>query len=782
VQDKKSVQNQDKKSMQNLVERITKKRIKAGEVKKFSEAVDELVNAGCDINEKISYKEKGKKVESNLFGFCASIGNQDFVKCLLQKQALQEAYKNSQLTTITSKSIESNQSHTFFNVMLKGNDDKEYDLNAMLHRAIKTRDEETVEICLQTGADPNTCDKKGSPALYVALEHKDEPHAIVKLLCDANVNLQPILFNDEKINPLGFALQNKHLESACLLLKYIIKDDNYPIEVLYACLHDALHPENKKFLKALLNTKKLNINHASIDLLLPAFLSVNDSKQTQKYKVTPLNFASCYNYIDVMEILCDHGAYAHCLDSQSGGNLLHVTVGRGHYEATQFLLDKGVKNIKDNNGNEPLYYAPKLSHENSASLLKSHTNKQSLIGAKSFNNLNIGAALCRNGADLYFITSNNLPFLHELILFEQIELANEFLESKLVTQDSRGNDAFIFAISINSIDMVNLFLKYFDPLKKITLISPFFAALLEQTRTEDASRNKVLSILYLKNKRNTIEEINNHIQYCLSLAEKLFEDSDIAQKMRFTLMAIHKQINPNPICTIDEEQSQSYNPTFFSQEKTNKGMTGFQYLKIEHQWSKEDIQKAKDELTRNKQDLEKVPNLIPISTIIAPSLFSWFDNGIDSLNSAVLQIEHANSSGQSFLWISEDEMENQGASQEDLMRFTNKDRYTFASNNIKKLSDIDYSEYYEINGQIHNLTVTHELKISDSPARILLFPIHSDDGNATLYLGLKYLKHGLHLSNDSQCLQNSMLGEKKPKIIKLPIEQEEKSTTMSLNF
>ena len=69
-----------------------------------------------------------------------------------------------------------------------------------------------------------------------------------------------------------------------------------------------------------------------------------------------------------------------------------------------------------------------------------------------------------------------------------------------------------------------------------------------------------------------------------------------------------------------------------------------------------------------------------------------------------------------------------------------------------------HSKYlFAAHGSLHaDIRVTHELKIP-GVERVLLFPIKSNNSNATLYVGAIYLPDGLHQASDKkQLLARSM--------------------------
>ncbi len=207
-------------------------------------------------------------------------------------------------------------------------------------------------------------------------------------------------------------------------------------------------------------------------------------------------------------------------------------------------------------------------------------------------------------------------------------------------------------------------------------------------------------------------------------------------------MAIEKKIEQY------DEQHHTWSPHF----NFSKGISTHQYLTQEN-FSKEEINCLKNEIKYKRKPRENNKSETintTCSTSTSSQTLTWFNGKLNTQPLSVIENEE-----NCFLWIPENEILEQKCNPDMLIQFKNKSRYKFGNTNIKKI-DIDYTCTFEINEKLLYLEVSHELKIASSEARILLFPISSDNHSATLYLAGKFLPHGLHEKSDTQHLLSSL--------------------------
>lgn len=730
---------QQKSEIEKLMRKVVSGKIKPHETKKFSKALEEIVASNANIDEKMTIVINKKKYENITALECAVIcQNRSFILQLLAKKAKPAACKTPLLITTVKHgkygdgaaeesikifSLLSHVTNTGFkdiiNYKIIGDD-------TLFHCAIKVGIADLVQKCLQAGVDPNLAGNVKCPPIFLALSELGEHPTIVKLLCEANANLRPIFFQNKTGSPLGMALFNRHISSACYLLDYIVRDDDYPLQDLYDSVEYALKPGYEVFLEKLLQTGKIDIQLS--------FLSTG----LGDIKRTPLQHACRYNNIKAMEIIVQHGANVHDTD-MLGGNLLHIAITNGHFEATEFLLKKGVEFTPDIFGNDPIKFAIIQNQHHLIPLLKKYMSQRNLSTAIQHDNVEMVLAACQNGADIYFCEEDGSPLLHQIIEKNKIYLLKKLLKSGIIFEGDNADKAFAFAILHRKTDVVKLFLSYFDPLKTTECISPFFRALyLTVINEPDEERDRIVKLMieYLKHKQPNHSKLNAHIQHCLELAPKVFENTDEVQKISGKLKDVLNYTRPKI-----EDQPPHWSPTLFPP-NPDSGMSGRQFVKTIHHWTDEDIEKAQKERLDNLQSID-----VPLSSPSSSPFFmrSWFDDSLCDTHTAVKPINDPNNlNRQAFLFILEDKLSAEGCSMESAQKKT---CFEFGGDmgKLKKLSGLDCHAIILVDGIEYRAKLTHELKLTDGPGDDRVSVYHIKETN--LYVAAEYLEHGLHNEN-----------------------------------
>ena len=124
-------------------------------------------------------------------------------------------------------------------------------------------------------------------------------------------------------------------------------------------------------------------------------------------------------------------------------------------------------------------------------------------------------------------------------------------------------------------------------------------------------------------------------------------------------------------------------PTLF-RETPKISSSPFTILRELHGWSREDF---KEEKLRKKQVAEEQKTLSPVIMPRIPTIHTWFDDQIDSSFSCISPIEGDLTFGESFIWLLESELINQGCSKESYRLFNNR-VYKFGEFSVKSLTDV----------------------------------------------------------------------------------------------
>jgi ankyrin repeat protein len=531
---------------------------------------------------------------------------------------------------------------------------------------------------------------------------------------------------------------------------------------------------------------------------------------------TTLYYASINNKTIILKILLDSKKIENInKQNEDKSNIdfsaLSIAMYSGHYKSTQLLLSYGANpNIKDKYGAYPIEYIFQKKHLTLIPLFKPYLNQhhhhdyhnkglsiRSIHHAILNCDIDLLYCLCQNGADVNYRKSDLLSPLSHAIMYQTLLKKPEILDTLLALgANPNGETAepmlpIFAAIEINNADIIKLLLthpkfntkdtlpliraieygywdcakliiEYIDPLTFGHTISPLFHAIY-------LNREEAVHIIvdFLK-KENRIRDLKLHIEICSELLSFLIDDEILLDQITFKFDQILKSeeekenwsphfFNPNPNLNPNQNPNQNSNDISISTAFTSTSHSSHHYLLKEHGWTSEKIKSAKSEL---KQNLIKRKKTYPVSTsnLTSEKIFTWFEGNLDS--STLLSIEGNHSQGNCFLWLPKKEILAQGCSEILFEKFNNKSCYKFSGDHIRNLDNLNIIVPFKINGKPYYLPIKLELIIPKLEARILLFPILSDDGSAKLYLGGKFLSTGLHQNSDYQKLLKSSLSGK----------------------
>lgn len=401
---------------------------------------------------------------------------------------------------------------------------------------------------------------------------------------------------------------------------------------------------------------------------------------------------------------------------------------------------------------------------------------------------NLLISLCENGSSPNFIENDFTPPLTLAILFQEIEILSVLLKyganpnghfgdimpllklaillnnfqiiEMLVTHKSFiKNPGFLcLAIENGLADIVKIMLQNdFDPLASSHLISPLFCAIY-------LNREEIINSIvhFLKNK-DRIEELEKHINFYLSLFPLLQTSitDDVLVQMKNKLDNIIFLIEKAPVKT-NIESSIAF--TFFTPPSTSASTSSHSYLSTEMGLTSEQIKNLKNEL-KQKHIKRRETSHVQTKSATSEKILTWFNGAIDS--SMFQKIENTHGQGNHFIWLPEIEILAQGCTQKLFNQF-NTPPYKFNGENTKNMKHLKISTAFEINGEIKYLNLEWELRVHQSPARVFLFSIESDDCSATLHIGGRFLKKGLHDNSTVKAFKQSCVMAK-PYKITLPI-------------
>lgn len=327
---------------------------------------------------------------------------------------------------------------------------------------------------------------------------------------------------------------------------------------------------------------------------------------------------------------------------------------------------------------------------------------------------------------------------------EKFDAGNSWWEKNNNTADS----ALLYVVTTSNIKLAEILLQKFDPLAISSFgLSPLLLAIFKQDEPmytlfinhaykKDPGRlaehmRAIFKIFQDELSESEIEKINKHYSDCV-------KTNTNGSTATITVPSIAV---PSPATAA----AAGFFPT------PEKNLTGRSYLVEECGWTNEQVTAAKKELQAKRQNKKNLFSINSASTEATniPDSVTWFNGALES---EYLKTIEGDNREKCYLWLPKETLAKQDCDVSSFVR----SRYHFSDQCIKPICDESFVAAFTIAGETSMLKATHELKIPNSPARILLFPILSGDGSATVYMGGKYLKHGLHNTKDTKSLMQSL--------------------------
>jgi len=191
-----------------------------------------------------------------------------------------------------------------------------------------------------------------------------------------------------------------------------------------------------------------------------------------------LNYAILFNKIDIIKLLIEHDCVLTYIDD-NGRTILHYVVDHNYINALELLLNyntysigESIVNIRDNNGNIPIYYAIKYKNEKIISLLLkfesnvnllNNTNKNGLHFAINTKSIEICKMIINNITDKKSYYETYDPPLFTAIKLKHYDIVKLLLDNEFnpnVVNVNTTLSALHMAAVINDISIFKLLLSY----------------------------------------------------------------------------------------------------------------------------------------------------------------------------------------------------------------------------------------------------------------------------------------------------------------------------------
>ncbi len=587
-----------------------------------------------------------------------------------------------------------------------------------IHYAADGGDISILEMLLKKGADINEISKIGETAIMTAVRQNHEQ--CVHFLCEQGAKIKPITIDGVHHSELAHAILNNNEKLAIYLIEYMTKQPfNGMTEMLQEVFEYAIGVGSEKLLSVLLKTTCVNVN---CQILFSTILKFNNHNLPRDAKYpkysSPLHIACMGNNKEIVQLLLDHDADPNQI--VNGVSPLTVAVVNKRVNIYHLLLNSG-----------------KL-------------NENTII---STNNICVDLDKIDLQLDIDIPIKNldqsNIPLpLKRVIIFDQ---AHVLLKHNVANYDVA---LLMLAINFNALKSVKLLLSFYDPLLPSDELNPLCYAILK------CNEPIVTAIIYHLKEQDRMSELQAYLEKYLILFQaqdinSVTINSATANKCILLIKTLQADYFSDP-----ENKMSHWEPNFFP------STSAISYLRTEHDLTYEEIKKMQQSYN---DSLNQMPPSSLQSTISLPTSVKGQLLDMNQLT----KIEGSHGQNNAYVWL-DPEICTRDKCPEMLFNDLEK-RFTFSPKCIKKLGEkLDYYMPCSINDQKLILQPTHELKISNSPARILFFPVRSDCNSVVIYLGCKFLPNGLHTTENITSLENSK--KIMPIVITLPTVQIKENT------
>lgn len=213
-------------------------------------------------------------------------------------------------------------------------------MNEAFSTACLNNDFECLNLLLENGVNPNSCNVNASNALHLAAARNN--FVVLNFLKDLKINLAAR--NAKGMTPLNLAIVRNHIESVRTFLEYPyinINTSGIKTPLMFACEYGNLD---------------------IIDLLIENGADLNLQDESL---YAAIHYAVIAKRIDVVKHLIKQDNLDVNTTTNEGWTALHFAAQLGYHEIAEVLLNTGkIENIKDINGNSALDLARDSKRKN----------------------------------------------------------------------------------------------------------------------------------------------------------------------------------------------------------------------------------------------------------------------------------------------------------------------------------------------------------------------------------------------------------------------------------
>ncbi len=581
---------------------------------------------------------------------------------------------------------------------------------------------EIINILISKGpSEQLTISNNGWLPIHIALE-KDQLKVVIRL-CLVNKKVTEAL-TDDQLSPLHIAANF----SSTLTFKYLI---NNKISRLSADSHGMLPIHYACQNPLLLFVEELLKENSEQQL----FVRTNSG-------TTPLHHAVMAGEIEVINMLLkivkDKSKLINMPDNQ-GLTVLHHACVRGNHEVVDILLKEGANlDLVDEKGWTTLHFATFKGHNKLQLILTEHSRKLLRVKNK-FGSMPIHIAAEKGHLEII----KSMSTLDKSLISER----DKFDRTPLFCATVFGHSAVVEYLAFNGADVntsAAIDGQIITPLR--IAVEQLDIVAVKILARAGVNVNQILDL-------TTGETIQDQINDLDEETAKIFKD--ILYPTRPTPTSQPEQ---TPTALLKKVQPD------LNAEKQDRAVSGRNYL-LSLGYTAEEMKAFDDAREEAKIKLKTNKMMMFISKQnVNTIIFSWCNGLFNSINDQLFHIVNPGSNN-CFCFLDKTLLAAQGCPVEQLENTT----FKFNNKSIKIL-DGDKAEYYEdvqIHGEIKNVRYSHELKINKVD-RILLFELKSDNGDACLFIGARFIATGLHVNSQIRNVQKSSKASKKPLLITLP--------------
>jgi len=319
------------------------------------EIVDLLLKSGADIN------AKDKRSLTPLF-VASVFGNEDIMKLLLENNADPNARDNEKETPIfyaIFRSTKLKNAKEVVKILLRyGADVNAVNKNGrtLLHLAVSYADLDLIKLLVENGANINTKDNNGRTVLYDAInrvkkENEDKIKEIIKYLLEKGANPNETIRLKLPLNTLLKERIIGMLSYDAYKARGVKDEDN--IVFVRSPLSTAIEMKNLELVKLLVE------HGADVN---PKFPNPN-----------PLSEAAAAGSKEIILYLLEKGADVNRIDDMGFAPVHNAVLKKVNSEILTLLLEHGANpDIKDPNGETPLFYAVRNRDPEKVKVLLDH--------------------------------------------------------------------------------------------------------------------------------------------------------------------------------------------------------------------------------------------------------------------------------------------------------------------------------------------------------------------------------------------------------------------------